>query len=121
MASSLKSQASTVQAPVLVKVRRDVVKVRRAGSQCGAGNPKDERQKVWFTELAQSRGSIVKDCGEYLTYHTPTEISIPQVDIQPGEVFIGKDGKSISQTPVVENVLIEIDQASVLPTDTVVK
>lgn len=120
MASS-KFQTSTVQAPVMVKVRRDVVKVRRAGSQCGAGNPDGAQQKVWFTELAQSRGSIVKDQGDYLTYHNPMEVNIPQADVQPGEVFIGKDGKSISLTPVVENVLIEIDETAILPTDTLVK
>ena len=119
--ASPKFQATTTQAPVMVKVRRDVVKVRRAGSQCGAGNPKGEQQQVWFTELAQSRGSIVKDHGDYLTYHSPMEVNIPQADVQPGEVFIGKDGKSISQTPVVENILIEVDQTAVLLTDTVVK
>lgn len=119
--ASLKIQAPTVQAPVMVKVHRDVVKVRRAGTQCGAGIPDGAQQKAWFIELAQSRGSIVQDHGDYLTYHNPMEVSIPQSDIQPGEVFIGKDGKSISPTPVVENVLIEIDQTLVLPTDVVVK
>ena len=119
--ASPNSKASTVQAPVMVKVRRDVVKVRRAGSQCGAGVPVGEAQKLFFTELAQSRGSIVNDHGDYLTYHSPMEVNIPQADVQPGDVFIGKDGKSVSPKAVVENVLIEIDQMAVLPTDVLVK
>ncbi len=119
--ASPKSQASTVQAPVVVKVRRDVVKVRRAGSQCGIGNYDCPQQKAWFTELAEARGSIVQDHGNYLTHHTPIDVTIPVADIKPGEVFIARDGKSISPTAVVENQLVEVSQDAVLSTDVVVK
>jgi len=115
------TKSPIVQAPAMVKVSRDVVKVQRAGSQCGAGNPANASEKAWFTELAQSRGQIVQDHGDYLTFHTPMEVAIPKQNIQSGEVFLAKDGKSISATPIVENVLLEIERSAALPTDVVVK
>lgn len=125
-----------VQFPVTVKVKRDIVKVRRPGTQLGVGvlgdctddkgnKVPDALQGKWFCELALSRGLLfidhTKEDQPHFTFHNPMDILVPVGDVKHGDVFVAKDGKSVSPDPVVENMTIEVDAHAVLPTDVVIK
>lgn len=96
-----------------IKIKREVFKVKRAGGQAGVGVSTDVDQKKWFSELAVSRGFMVKDAGDHVTYHNPMEIQVAAHEVKEGDTFLSlKDDK-----PVSEIATLEIDEDKMLPTD----